>query len=45
MDAAEWCLALWRTMWNSSHEVASLWAGGAALFPDTDFPTLMAPVW
>jgi ketosteroid isomerase-like protein len=36
---------LWRTMWNSSHEVASLWAGGAALFPDTDFPTLMGPVW
>jgi hypothetical protein len=36
---------LWRTMWNSSHEVSSLWAGGAALFPDTDFPTLMGPVW
>jgi hypothetical protein len=36
---------LWRTMWNSSHEVPSIWAGGAALFPETDFPKLMAPVW
>jgi ketosteroid isomerase-like protein len=34
-----------RAMWNSSHEVPSLWAGGWAHFPEDGFPRLMAPMW